>query len=176
MRVDALEVLMSERDPLDLLQNAWQTMPSEDATPSLEDSDSLTQDTVTWMAEAWQQMEIPAAELPKRQRILSWRSLTVMASAAAALLISALILLNWSDQDGKDLEPHHVTVNGVEQDQPEVPVEPSDPTNGATAQPDKTAAPKLLAATPERVEVLSGRVRLTMLTPGPASDSQSTDS
>lgn len=169
---------MSDRDPLDLLQEAWQSLPAEESTPSLKDSDSTTQQSVAWMRDAWQQMEIPVAALAKRRRILSWRSwsLSAVAAAAAALLISALIFLNSQDSISKDLEPNHVTVNGVGPTLPTAPDSPPDPPLEPPTQPD-AATPKLLAATPDRVEVLSGRVRLTMLrSSASASDPQSTDS
>jgi len=144
---------MPERNPLDLLQDAWQQVGAPEAVKSLEEEDPLTQNAVLWMQEAWAQVEVPLAVLPSARK--PWLRLRPLTLTAAALLIGALFFWNTQLPLQKNITPNEIVV----------------------AVPAQVSAPQLLANTTEHLQIRSGNVRLTMLRSSNASSTpDSTDS
>ncbi len=144
---------MAEFDPLDPLRDAWQQVEAPQADRDLCDEDAATQEAVQWMASAWQQVPIPEfrSEQKPKSKPLLWRRLAL---AAAALLIATL---SWPKAEIADNQTKEIVA-------PPLPATP-------------TAAPaRLIANDDEKIEILSGKVRLTMLRgPVASPETDSTD-
>jgi len=138
---------MAEHDPCRDLREVWQQVDAPSAAPCLSDQDELTRNAVQWMSTAWQQIEIPAARLPQRRP--SFRSWKMPLAAAALLVISSVILLQKPQP-----EPSSVTTQTAAQ---------VHPLASAVVPNPGQLAPRLIASTEQKVEILSGHVRLTML-------------
>ena len=164
---------MSERDPLDSFKDQWQRMDPPSAVRSLEEEDALTQEAVAWMAKGWSQIETPEASIPRRPRALRIRNYSM--AIAAALLIGVVTFWtsqqNWREKSkalnlvvsAPDPEVQHLSTDSSSAAQPPLPVK-------------EPVAPLLIANTEDQVQVLSGRVRLTMLRdPGISPESKPTD-
>ncbi len=149
---------MSNSDPMDHLHDAWRQMDTPPVTRKLNEEDATTQEVVNWMEQAWQQVEVPVVELPRRGSLISFRkwALAGAAAVAAALLISVINFLN--PQSGILTDGNSIN---IAVDRPTVPedLQVDDP----IADVSQLTTSKLIANTPEKVEILSGRVRLTML-------------
>jgi len=128
-----------EKDPLDQLQEAWAQMDVPAAERDLLEEDSLTQESVAFLQQAWRQVETPQIVLPRLSRLL--RILTYVASAAAALLVSALVFFMQPKTPHKDIASPSVMASANE----------------------LPSAPKLIENNQKEVQVLAGKVRLTML-------------
>lgn len=143
---------MPERDPIKLLHDAWSELNSPAETPPLQDENSETRETVDWMQQAWSQIDVPQAQLPQRVRI--WRFPIFTTSIAAALLLSAFIFMLQSNTKKEEIATPSIVV----------------------AAPMRTEKPKLLANDNEKMQVLAGKVRLTMLKHPSNSNLHETDS
>ncbi|NQU47680.1 MAG: hypothetical protein HQ519_03450 [Planctomycetes bacterium] len=144
---------MAEFDPLDPLRDAWQQVEAPQADRELSDEDAATQEAVQWMASAWQQVPIPEfrSEQKPKSKPLLWRRLAL---AAAALLIATL---SWPESEIADNQTKEI-------------VAPPPPPAPATPRA------RLIANDEEKIEILSGKVRLTMLRgPVASPDTDSTD-
>lgn len=164
---------MPERDPFDLLQDAWQRLDSPPAVRDLADEEEVTQEVVTWMSEAWAQVEVPRAQLetarqpnqPSRGSLPQSRKPLLQIHrfalpATAALLLSALLFWNARQADQEDLAPTEIVAAAPRQaSAPSTPDSPDSP----AAEIAKPASPQLLANNAEHVQMRVGTVRLTML-------------
>jgi hypothetical protein len=151
---------MPDRDPLQHLHDAWQQLDSPPAARTFSEEDDITRDAVDWASAAWQKIEVPAVRLPRPKA--SFRFYKQALAAAAVLLLSTLMLL------------HEPTTGDPQDSHKVVQISPSTP---AIVAPDAAPAapiaisPRLIASTDEKVEILSGTVRLTMLR-GPSSSAK----
>lgn len=127
-------------DELDDLRGAWQRLSPPPAYRGLAEEDALTQAVVAWMRDAWQSVPAPAA----RGRLRRWpKAAAALCAAAATLAVAALGI--WA-------------LAGAAQR-----VQPRLESVQAPAAPPRVAAPvQMLAQTPERLEMRSGAVRLTV--------------
>jgi hypothetical protein len=144
---------MAEFDPLDQLRNAWQQVEAPQADRELSDEDATTQEAVQWMASAWQQVPIPEfrSEQKPKAKPLVWRRLAL---AAAVLLIATL---SWPKSEIADNQTEETV---------------------APLPPETPSAPpaRLIANDEEKIEILSGKVRLTMMRgPVASPETDSTD-
>lgn len=164
---------MPNPDPLDALKDQWQTMLAPPAVRALEDEDAVTKAAVAWMAKGWSQIEIPPASLPRRPRVLRFRNTSL--AIAAALLIGFAVLWTTQQTLQEEVDAPRLVVSApaplpeASQDSIATGGQPSLP-------PAKAPSPILIANTQDQVQVLSGKVRLTMLRdPGISPDSKPTD-
>lgn len=85
---------MSERDPLEALRKAWNSVEAPDPTP--EQGDSQTEAAVAWMRDAWEALEAPEPVLPQELRRSPWKLRLVrsrpLLAAAAVLILCAIFL------------------------------------------------------------------------------------
>ncbi|PCJ51585.1 MAG: hypothetical protein COA70_13950 [Planctomycetota bacterium] len=130
---------MPERDPLERLQNAWANLDTPTMDRDLADEDSSTQESVAYLKQAWAQVEIPNVVLPQPARI--WKKVGLWTSIAAALLVSALVFFMNPNATQKSMGQPSMTASA----------------------PERLSSPRLIATTKSQVQVLAGRVRLTML-------------
>lgn len=150
---------MPERDPLDDLRGAWHQLDAPPATRALHQEDERTQAAVRWMAEAWRQLDVPFVEPPaglaRRPRLRLLRS--SLLSAAAVLLVATLGLVL----------PHLLLGGPVTTTVVQAPaqLEPAGIPDPFVASP----APALLCTQPDRVQLRTGTVRLTLLRSEPGS-------
>ncbi len=149
---------MSKSDPLDHLRDTWQQVDTPPVTRRLEDEDEATRKVVNWMEEAWRQVEIPAADLPPQQPLLQLRKWTLPSTAAlaAALLISAIMLWDPRPEILSESESSQLAV-----DRPSETKEQR--ADGPLRKASQLTTSTLIANAPEKMEILTGRVRLTML-------------
>lgn len=128
---------MPDRDPCVDLEGLWQQLQSPSPVRSLQEEDAQTQGAVAWIAQAW--TAIPTPAIPRRPRKLRIARLVV--PMAAALLFGALLLLT----EPESLPPGPET------------------TARLASAPPRSPSPRLLETSQHQTQVLSGKVRLTML-------------
>lgn len=119
------------------LHDLWQQLPIPSAVKPLQEEDALTRDAVAWMDQAW--ITLPLPQTPARPRKLLVGRFVLM--TAAALLLGAILFLNGPNSEPQGSAP---------------------PTLIATA-PQRVPTPRLIETTAQQTQVLSGKVRLTML-------------
>ena len=141
-----------DRDPLDELRASWGALEPPAPARPLADEDAPTRAAVGWMTAAWSALEAPEpASLPSTlTEQLTSRVAPRFPLAARLALALAAGLLAWFGFARS--RPAHETAAPAE-----TPVEFT-----AVAAP---AAPIVLIANRERVELRSGSVRLVLLQP-----------
>lgn len=156
------------QDPIDDLQQAWQSLPIPPATRELEEEDALTQQTVHFLQEAWKQLEVPVAQVPAlkagKGRLLTFSRFLASAAAATLIGLGLFEVARQTDQPTvpteqlqADLTPNELETSNAEKSSGEIPTRSSD------------SAPELLAevisSDSERIEMRAGSVRLVLLQP-----------
>jgi hypothetical protein len=162
-------------ETLDALREAFGALPAPPSARALADEDETTRRAVAWMASAWRALPAPAPRAPgkpeqaaprtapgappslaaaRARRAARWRR----PAAAAALLIASLGLA-WLLSGRTRAVPAAPPVAGA----PGGDAAPGD--RGAyTPVKHATATASLVAATPDRLELTSGPVRLMLFT------------
>ncbi len=159
-------------DPLDSLRNAWAEHPTPNPVRELEDEDDITQQAVQWMAEGWKQIPVPQRTLqtigsqetasPKRKASRTpW--IPSLALAAAALLLA---LGTWRFmQPQTTVDPLTERTANAEGEGNAEGADPgsTDPEPETTATQANLPSKQLIVNDEEKVQILAGKVRLTML-------------
>ena len=141
---------MPERDVPSDLHALWQQLPSSSGVKDLHEEDSRTQEAVAWMSQAWTCMPIPSVSAPPRKL----RPSRFVLATAAALLFGALLFLT----------------------DPTTEQQPDATTTLIAAAPQTPISPRLIETSVQRTQVLSGKVRLTMLhSQGPPTSTPKTE-
>lgn len=155
-------------DPLDTLRDAWAKLPMPEPVRDLEDEDSVTQQAVKWMADGWKNIPIPAtpplqsARPVQKRRMRSW-VIPSLSLAAAGLLLA---LATWRFmQPPTNTEPLTEKMVNAEGEGNVVGSDPgeADPDAVATTTQANQPSAKLVENNDEKVQILAGKVRLTML-------------
>jgi hypothetical protein len=159
-------------DPLDALRQAWAEQPTPDPVRELEDEDDVTQKAVQWMADGWKQIPLPQRSLqsigaretasPKRRASRTpW--IPSLALAAAALLLSLATWRFMQPQTTDDpLTERTANAEGEENAEGAGPGS-ADPNPAPNATQANLPSMQLIANDEEKVQILAGKVRLTML-------------
>ncbi|MHC5211343.1 MAG: hypothetical protein ACYTG2_11545 [Planctomycetota bacterium] len=168
-------------ETLDALRAAFGALPAPPPVRALSEEDETTQSSVAWVAAAWRALPVPevparptlrppAARLDSLDAARTRRRFVLRAAAAAALLVAALGLA-WLQADRTD--PATATPEGLaEAPSDEAPRALVDAQLDARLDASDAAAAgrsarRLVAATPDRLELTSGPVRLVLFTDVP---------
>ncbi len=156
-------------DPLDILRDAWNEVAAPDPVRELEDEDRETQDVVKWMAAGWQQIPIPERREVSTAETITRRSsdrapwIPSLALAAAVLLLAVSTWKFMQPQTSTDpLTDQTANAEGEgDASKTDPGVEGPGPSTDAT-QADLPSV-QLIANDEQKVQILAGKVRLTML-------------
>ncbi len=153
MAVEEWVVHDGRDDPIDELRRAWSRvrpppLAGRLGAGRLGEEDPATRQAVRWMREAWRRLEAPAARVPRRNRAAGRRPGVKLAAAAIVpLALGGWLVGGWLS----DGWPSGGWPSGER----------------AEAEATRTSIPRVIRTTADRIELVSGNVRLILLQPQP---------
>lgn len=158
-------------DPIDALRDAWNQVDTPEATRTLAEEDDVSREAVQWMAEGWKQIPIPQPTLPSQQSPSGERIAANAKSAWVPSLVLAAAALFLAAATWRFMQPQNTVDPLTDQTANAEGDGNADETDPGTAVPDQGSdatqaqlpSVQLIANDEEKVQILAGKVRLTML-------------